>query len=369
MPINSAISLTKVFSHSQLLLFSEQVFLKSGFSVEDSKLCAKLLTRADIRGVDSHGVARLSGYIRLIKAGRLNPNPSFKWYSGFPTLHTLDADKSIGFLSANTAMEKCILTAETYGCGMVAVKNSNHFGIAGQYALMAAEKGMIGMAFTNASPLVAPTHSSERMLGTNPIAVAIPSLHSRPFVLDMATTTAANGKLEILQRKELMAPSGWIQKSDGTDSLDPNELRTGGALRPLGSFPDLGSHKGYALGSLVDILSGVLSGANFGPWVPPFVSFLPLSADSVGEGIGHFFIAFRPDGFIPQEEFLTRMEKWMEAFRSSQKISNEEVLVPGDPEWELEKVRGENGIPLLHAVIHDLNQLASELSLPPFAVL
>jgi LDH2 family malate/lactate/ureidoglycolate dehydrogenase len=282
-------------------------------------------------------------------------------------LFNLDADKSIGFVSAYAAMEKCIESALVYGSAMVAVRNSNHFGIAGQYALMAAEKGMIGMAFTNASPLVAPTHSMDRMLGTNPISVAIPALKSKPFVLDMATTTAANGKLEILQRKQLKAPTGWIQKSDGSDSTDPNELKSGGALRPLGSFTDLGSHKGYGLGALVDILSGVLSGANFGPWVPPFVSFLPLAENPVGDGIGHFFIAFRPDGFIPQQEFLERMEQWMEAFRSSQGIGEEKVLVPGDPEWALEEERGKNGIPLLPVIVSDLDSLARELSIPLFS--
>ena len=363
MLINSS-PLTQFYSFSSILQFTEDVFRSAGFSSSDAELSARLLTRADIRGIDSHGVARLSGYVRLINAGRLNPNPKFQWSGRFPVLRTLDADQSIGFVSAHAAMTECISMAEKFGCGMVAVNNSNHFGIAGQYALMAAEKGLVGMAFTNASPLVAPTHSLDRMLGTNPISIAIPSQKSKPFVLDMATTTAANGKLEILQRKKQEAPSGWIQKSDGSISKDPNELKSGGALRPLGSFEELGSHKGYGLGSMVDILSGVLTGANFGPWVPPFVAFLPLAAENVGKGIGHFFIAFRPDGFMEQEQFLERMEKWMTAFRSSQKIGEESVMVPGDPEWALEKQRLENGIPLLPAVFNDLNQLALEFGLP-----
>lgn len=356
--------MTRYFSYSSIFRFTEEVFRIAGFSTIDAELSARLLTRADLRGIDSHGVARLSGYVRLIKAGRLNPDPQFKWSGHFPVLRTLDADQSIGFVSAYAAMTECISMAEKFGCAMVAVNNSNHFGIAGQYSLMAAEKGLVGMAFTNASPLVAPTHSLERMLGTNPISIAIPSQKSKPFVLDMATTTAANGKLEILQRKKQEAPSGWIQKSDGTISKDPNELKSGGALRPLGSFEELGSHKGYGLGSMVDILSGVLTGANFGPWVPPFVAFLPLAAENVGKGIGHFFIAFRPDGFMEQEEFLERMEKWMTTFRSSQKIGDEDVMVPGDPEWALEKQRMTDGIPLLSSVVDDLNQLAIEFGLP-----
>ena len=359
--------MVSIFSINHLVSFSESVFRSIGFPQEDALLSARFLTRADLRGIDSHGVARLSGYVRLHKADRLKAKPEFTWFNRFSTQYTLNADRSIGFVSAFAAINKCIEVADIHGVGMVAVKNSNHFGIAGQYALMAAEKGLIGMAFTNASPLVAPTNSIDRMLGTNPIAIAVPTLTSKPFVLDMATTTAANGKLEILQRKQLEAPVGWIQRKDGSDSKDPNELKSGGALRPLGSFSDLGSHKGYGLGSVVDVLSGVLSGANFGPWVPPFVSFLPLAQNLVGEGIGHFFLAFRPDGFMPQQEFLGRMEHWMETFRAATKISEEDVLVPGDPEWKIEEERAKNGVPVLPPVIKDLNLLAEELNLSPFA--
>jgi len=355
------------FSLPYLQSFSSLVFEKIGFSIEDSRLTASLLTRADQRGIDSHGIARLKGYHDLFKADRLNPKPVFKWQSKYSTLGVLDADKSIGFLSAHLAMKRCIEMAQLHGVGIVAVKNSNHFGIAGQYALMAAEKNLVGMAMTNASPLVAPTFSKDKMLGTNPIAIAVPALSSRPFVLDMATTTAANGKLEILQRKNGLAPDGWIQKEDGSLTSNPNELKSGGALRPLGSFPNLGSHKGYGLGAAVDILTGVLSGANFGPWVPPFVSFLPLAENLVGEGIGHFFMAFRVDGFMEELEFLKRMDVWMETFRNSNSIGKEAVLVPGDPEWILEDERSESGIPLLPAVVDDLNRLASELGIQPFS--
>lgn len=359
--------MSSYFPLSQLVQFVEQVFLSIGFSKENATLSARLLTNADLRGVDSHGVARLRGYVRLAHSNRLNANPEFRFTQRIATSAVLDADGSIGFLSAHQAMQKAIEMAETVGIGMVAVRNSNHFGIAGQYSLMAAEKGMIGLAMTNASPLVAPTHSVDRMLGTNPIAVAIPARKNRPFVLDMATTTAANGKLEILQRKNLEAPLGWLQTANGSDTQNSHELKEGGALRPLGSFIQTGSHKGYGLGALVDIFSGVLSGANFGPWVPPFVGFLPLAAQSVGEGIGHFLGAIRVDGFMEQGEFEDRMDIWMKAFRSANQIADSEVLIPGDPEWKLEDERRIRGIPILPAVVEDLNLLASELSLPSFS--
>lgn len=350
----------------QLLLFVERIFIQTGFSKENAALSARLLTNADLRGVDSHGVARLRGYVRLAQVGRLNPNPTFTWHQKLATSAALNADQSIGFLSAHAAMSKAIEMAENVGIGMVSVSNSNHFGIAGQYSLMAAEKGMIGLTMTNASPLVAPTNSIDKMLGTNPIAVAVPAGINRPFVLDMATTTAANGKLEILQRKNLEAPLGWIQTQEGADTQNAHELKDGGALRPLGSFTDMGSHKGYGLGAMVDIFSGVLSGANFGPWVPPFVAFLPLAAQSVGQGIGHFLGAIRVDGFMDQAEFESRMDVWMEAFRKANPVGDSEVLVPGDPEWKLEDERREKGIPLLPSVVEDLNSLAKECQVPLF---
>lgn len=350
------------FALSDIQTFAENIFLAQGLSAEDAAISARFLCRADSRGIDSHGIARLSGYIRLIEKGRLNPTPQFSWFQKFPTQATLNADGAIGFVAGYRAINKAIEMAEKMGVGMVAVNNSNHFGIAGQYALMAAEKEMVGMAFTNASPLVSPVHSAKRMLGTNPIAVAIPARKNKPFVLDMATTTAANGKLEILQRKQMAAPTGWIQDTKGGISTDPNALSQGGSLLPLGSFPETGSHKGYGLGALVDILSGVLSGANFGPWVPPFVSFIDPLKNQVGEGIGHFFIAFHLEGFGEKSLILDRMDIWMEAFRKAAPIADDNVLVPGDPEWQMEKERAMQGIPLLPIVLENLEQLALQFN-------
>ena len=353
----------EIFSYQTLKNFAFEVFISIGCSERDALLAAEALVAADLRGIDSHGVARLSGYVRLWEAGRINPKPSIRVVHETPSTATIDGDAGLGLVVAPKAMEIAIEKAKIAGTGWVAVRNSNHFGIAGYHALMAVKNDMIGMAMTNASPLVAPTFATERMLGTNPIAVAIPAQEQPPFVADFATTTAANGKLEILQRKNQEAPIGWIQDRDGASSTNPNELKKGGALLPLGSDREHGSHKGYCLGAIVDIFSAVFSGANYGPWAPPFVSFLPLPPNPVGLGLGHFLGAMRIDAFRPAEEFKQNMDTWIGRFRTTQPIEGQEkVLIPGDIEREMEKERLENGIPIIEAVTSDLRELAKKLN-------
>ena len=345
-----------LYKYEDLFNFSKDIFNKIGCSEEDAQLATKVLLSADLRGVDSHGVARLSGYVRLWEAKRINTKPNIRIVHESPSTAVVDGDSGLGLVVAPKAMQIAIDKAEKVGTGWVSVKNSNHYGIAGYHAMMALSHDMIGMSMTNASPLVAPTFSLERLLGTNPIAVAIPANKQAAFVADFATTTAANGKLEILQRKGNDAPLGWIQDKKGTQTKNPHELKEGGALLPLGGDRDHGSHKGYCLGSIVDIFSAVLSGANYGPWVPPFVSFLPLPTDPVGAGIGHFFGAMRVDAFRPADEFKSHMDNWIERFRKAPAIDGEKVQIPGDPEREMENERMKKGIPLLEPVVKDLSE-------------
>lgn len=353
-----------MYSYEKLITFSKNVFLKIGCSEADANLASKVLISADLRGVDSHGIARLTGYVRLWEANRINPNPQIKIEYETPSTATVNGDGGLGLVVAPKAMEIAMEKAKMVGSGWVSVNNSNHFGIAGYHSLLAVEKDMIGIAMTNASPLVAPTFSLERLLGTNPIAVAIPADKQPPFVADFATTTAANGKLEILQRKGLEAPLGWIQDSSGKPTTDSHALKSGGALLPLGGDRENGSHKGYCLGAIVDIFSAVFSGANYGPWVPPFVSFLPLAPDPVGKGIGHFFGAFRIDAFRPANEFKMHMDKWIERFRSAKTTEdNSTVVIPGDPEREMQELRLKEGIPLLAPVVKDLEELGKKFDL------
>ncbi|MDB5272889.1 MAG: ybiC [Chitinophagaceae bacterium] len=343
--------------------FCKEIFLKIGCSEKDARLATEVLLSADIRGVDSHGVARLSGYVRLWESNRINATPNIQVVHETPSTAVVDGDGGLGLVVAPQAMAIAIKKAEVAGTGWVAVRNSNHYGIAGYHAMMALEKDMIGISMTNASPLVSPTFSLDRLLGTNPIAVAVPADKQPPFVADFATTTAANGKLEILQRVGKEAPEGWIQDAKGAVSTNPHELKDGGALLPLGGDRDHGSHKGYCLGSVVDIFSAVLSGANYGPWVPPFVAFLPLPENPVGKGIGHFFGAMRIDAFRPADEFKAHMDNWITTFRNSRAVEGEKVLIPGDPERWMEEERRANGIPLQIKVKEDLIQLAAKFGL------
>ncbi len=349
------------FPYEQLRTFTENIFKKIGCSTQDAVVAARALLSADLRGIDSHGVARLSGYVRLWEAKRVNATPDIKIIHETPSTGVVDGDSGLGLVVAPYAMQVAINKAKQVGTGWVSVSNSNHFGIAGHHAMMALEHDMIGIAMTNASALVAPTFSIERMLGTNPICVAIPAGTEPAFVADLATTTAANGKLEILQRKNLHAPQGWIQDKDGHSSTNPHELKGGGALLPLGGDKEHGSHKGYALGAVVDIFSAVLSGANYGPWVPPFPAYVPMPENMPGKGIGHFFGAMRIDAFRPAAEFKLHMDQWIQRFKFAKPISsNQKVLIPGDPEREAEAERMQNGIPLLHAVVENLKELGEK---------
>ncbi|MBK7884069.1 MAG: Ldh family oxidoreductase [Chitinophagaceae bacterium] len=353
----------KKFTYGQLFAFTQSVFLQIGCNATDAAIATKALLSADLRGIDSHGVARLSGYVRLWEAKRVNAKPAIKIVHETPSTAVVDGDAGLGLVVAPAAMQIAIDKAKNVGTGWVSVKNSNHFGIAGHHAMMALDNEMIGIAMTNASPLLAPTFSIESLLRTNPIAVAIPAGNEPAFVADFATTTAANGKLEMLQRKNSDTPAGWVQDKNGNTSTNAHELKNGGALLPLGGDAAHGSHKGYALGAIVDIFSAILSGANYGPWVPPFPAYVPMPENMPGEGIGHFFGAMRIDAFRPADDFKQHMDKWIQRFKSAKTVEGEQsVLIPGEPERIMEAERKKNGIQLLQPVINDLIELEKKFS-------
>ena len=356
--------MSKQYSYQELFDFTKTIFQSIGCSDEHADIATKALLSADLRGIDSHGIARLTGYIRLWKAKRVNAVPDIKIIHETLSTAVVDGDSGLGLVVAPFAMQSAIEKAKHVGTGWVSVQNSNHFGIAAYHAMKALQHDMIGIAMTNASPLVAPTFSIDRMLGTNPICVAVPADNEPPFVADLATTTAANGKLELLQLKNKQAPRGWLQDKDGNPTTDPHALKKGGALLPLGGDREHSSNKGYALGAVVDIFSALLSGANYAPWVPPFPAYIPMPSQQPGKGIGHFFGAMRIDAFRPAIEFKEHMDKWIGGFRSAKTIQGEQkVLIPGDPEREMEIDRTQNGIPLVESVVNDLKQLATDFNI------
>lgn len=337
--------------------------MKIGCSEKEGVTAARSLIAADLRGIDSHGVARLGGYIRLWEVKRINT--SFEKRIIHETLSTavVDGNEGLGLVVAPYAMQVAIDKAKHAGTGWVSVQNSSHFGIAGYHAMLALPYDMIGIAMTNGSAIVAPTFSRERLLGTNPIAVAIPAGKELPFVADFATTTAANGKLEIMQRSKKSIPNGWVQTKDGLPSTNASELKEGGALLPLGGDREHGSHKGYMLGSIADIFSGIFSGANYGPWVPPFPAYVPMPDGMPGKGIGHFFGAMRIDAFRPAQDFKDHMDNWIRRFKNAKTIDGyDSVIIPGEPEAAMEKERMLNGIPLLQSVVDDLHAIGNKFS-------
>jgi LDH2 family malate/lactate/ureidoglycolate dehydrogenase len=351
----------QVYTKDQLIRFSIDLFLTIGCPLQDAQMAADVLVSADIRGIDSHGVSRLPGYVGLWEAGRINMKPNVTLIREHKSTFTIDGDSGLGLIVAPHAMKIAIERAQMYGSGWGAICNSNHFGIAGYHAMMALPFDMIGMAMTNATPFIPPTHSKQAMLGTNPIAYAFPTLHCKPLVIDLATASVARGKIEIAKRENKEIPLGWMVDKDGNPSQNIDALLDGGMLTPLGSLEHLGSHKGYALGSLVDILTGVLSGANYGKWVPPFVPFLPMLPDLPGKGLGHFIGAMEVEGFRPVEEFKASMDHWITSFKSAERMDeSQEIYVPGEKEYLLEEERLISGIPLNDKVVIDLEKVGKK---------
>ena len=354
-----------LFSPSYLQDFTMQVFLHFGISRKDSALASEVLSLADVRGIDSHGVARLHTYYEMLTLGRINPTPAIKVIRERKSVCTVDGDNGLGLIvgpKANTiAMDK----ADLFGSGWVSVCNTNHYGIASYYSLKALERDMIGWSMTNSTKLVAPLWGGERMLGTNPISIAFPGLKNLPIVIDLATSAAAYGKIEIAKRKGQPVPKGWIIDKQGEMSTNPDDMINGGALLPLGSERELGGHKGYALSAMVDILTSVLSGANWGPFAPPFALRQEIPARSVGKGIGHFFGAMEIQGFMDVTEFKKRIDEWIEVFRNTKPAKGTSgPLIPGDPEHKEEVKRRKEGIPLISAVVNDLLEVSKQTGIP-----
>jgi len=338
--------------------FAIKALQKVGVSEEDAQITARILVATDLRGADTHGVSHLAGYIRGgIRLGNINMNPKLKIFSQAPSTATMDGDRGLGFVIGHHAMIEAMHRAEKTGAGFIAVRNSTHFGAAACYAMMALERDMIGIAVTSTGLGVVAPGSIKPAVGTNPLAVAAPAGKKPPFVLDMATSVVAGGKLEIARREGTSIPEGWAIDKEGKPETDPTKVlhgEGGGSMLPLGGTPALGGYKGFGLGVLVEILCGVLSGS----------SAIILKRPPATAYCEHFFGALRIDSFLPVENFKKSMDEMIEAFEALPTLPGaKKIYAAGGYEAEIIKDREANGIPLRAYVIHDLQELARELGI------
>lgn len=333
-----------------------QAFQRLGLPPEDAALSAEVLVLADLRGVDSHGVQNSvpNIYVPQLRQGRINTRPRPQVVHETPSTATVDGDNGMGMVVGRYAMQLAIRKARDVGSGFVAVRNSNHYGMASYYAMMALPHDMIGMSTTSARPSVAPLGGRVPRLGTNPIAVAVPTLQEPPFVFDAATSTVAAQKVAIASLSGRRLPDGWIADREGRPSNDPRLPRDQRVLLPLGGGTrEGGGHKGYGLAVLVDVFSGMLSGAGW-------------SADVDGFNCGHFFGAWRVDAFRPAEEFKRHMDQMIRDLRATPPAAGfDRVRVAGELEYEAERERRAHGIPLHRDAVAYLRQLAAELGFEP----
>lgn len=353
-------------AYNTLHQFVSTVFFTMNCSEADALQAADILLRADLRGIHSHGLVRLKEYVKLYSNGRINAQADIRIIHQTPGTALMDGDKGFGMVVAPRAMQLAIDKARQAGTGWVAVRNTNHFGIAGHYAMMALEHDMIGIAMTNANPLVAPTRSKHPLLGTNPVATAIPAMEQPPFVADFATAPIARGKLDQMAKRSQVAPEGVLQDATGQPTQQADILCHHGAIKTLGGDTLQGGHKGYCMSAIVDILTAVLPGANFGPLVIPTLAYLPDEQNNrTDNGIGHFFGALRVDAFRPANDFKRYMDHWITTMRGSEPIHPEEpILIPGDPEREKETLYRTEGIPVEDYILEELNAIAKQLNIP-----
>jgi LDH2 family malate/lactate/ureidoglycolate dehydrogenase len=345
--------------------FCRLVFEELNVAPDDARITADVLVRANLRGIDSHGVARLARYVNGLRDGVMVARPQETTVVETPTTVTLDAGAGLGQPVSYRAMTSAINKARQYGCGFATVRNSNHYGIAGFYAMMALEHDMIGISATNAAVLVVPTFGRDAVYGTNPIALAVPAEQERPLVVDMATSTVPRGKLEVYNRQEKPLPLGWATDEHGVPTteaarvLDNFAQSAGGGLLPLGGAgEEFSGYKGYGMGLLVEVLSAVLPGAAFLSSVyPKDKDGRPLPAN-----LGHFFGAWRLDAFRPANEFKADLDRFIRELRGGNLAAGaSRIYVHGEKEFEQADHRSEHGIPLEPKVEASLKQIAADL--------
>ncbi len=346
-----------------LTSFMRDVFKKSGLPEKDARICADVLIASDLRGIESHGVQRLKMYYDRIKAGIQSPITNITIEQESPTTARINAGHGMGIYAAYQGMKIAIKKAKEYGTGAVAIGNSTHFGIAGYYSQMAINENMIGITCTNARPSIAPTFGVEPMMGTNPIAIGIPTDEDIPFLFDAATSITQRGKIEVKARTQTPLPEGWVINQDGKIANDSVQILTDllegkNALLPLGGMGEtLGGHKGYGLAAAVEIFSSALSNG-------PFMKDLTLAK---GYKLGHFFLVINIEKFLPVTTFKKIAGNILRELRNSKKARGEtRIYTAGEKEYETQLEREKNGIPVNRSILKDLQFLQEELGLESF---
>ena len=353
--------MTKLLKYSleDLRKYVVTFFTRFNVPESDSAIAADVLLAADLRGVDSHGIIRLHTYYgdRLRKR-QIDPSSPVSIVHETPTSLLLDGGNGLGQVIGHGAMKRCIEKARTSGMAMVTVRNSNHYGIAGYFAMMALAEDMIGISFTNSQPLVAPTYGKAAILGTNPIAIAVPSGHERPYMLDMATSIVPIGRVSVYDKAGKKIPAGWGIDSSGEVTTDPGSVIKGGALMPLGGIDLMRGYKGYGLAMMVDIFSGILSGAAYGSQVGR-----PANGQ-VGSNVGHYFAAIRVDAFRPVDEFKKDMDDYIQMLKNSPKAEGQErIFIAGEKEYERAERYTREGVPLMAEIVRSLEQAGKEVGM------
>jgi L-2-hydroxycarboxylate dehydrogenase (NAD+) len=347
--------------------FMTDVFKGVGVPEEDAKICADVLITADKRGIDSHGIGRLKPvYYDRIKAGIQNPVTNFEIVREGPATAVVDGHDGMGHVIAKKAMAMAIEKARKIGLGMVTVRNSTHYGIAGYYALMAVDNGMIGVTGTNARPSIAPTFGVENMLGTNPLTFGLPTDEAFPFVLDCATSITQRGKIEVYERLGKKLPEGWVIGEDGEPKTDAHQVlidlvKGTAALAPLGGIgEDLAGYKGYGYATVVEILSAALQG---GAFLKGLLGFSP-EGKAQPYHLGHFFIAIDISAFTELEAFKKAVGGILRELRASRKAAgHDRIYTAGEKEYLAWQERKDKGVPVNEPLQRDIRALVKELKL------
>ncbi len=346
--------------------FITDVFIKLGVPSEDAKICADVLTESDKRGIDSHGIARLKTiYYDRIREGIQQAITNFEVVRNGPTTGVVDGHDGMGHVIAKRAMQMAIDKAKEYGMGMVAVRNSTHYGIAGYYATMATEQNMIGITGTNARPSVAPTFGVENMLGTNPLTIGLPTDEAFPFVLDCATSLSQRGKIEVYARAGKDMPPGWVIDADGNTATDAaatlvDLVKGTAALTPLGGIgEDTAGYKGYGYSTVVEILSSALQAGSFLKMLLGFEN-----GKKVPYHLGHFFIAIDVNAFIEPAEFKKTAGNILRQLRASKKMPEQErIFTAGEKEYDAFVERSQSGVPIYPETLKEITRMCEELNL------